>query len=110
MLLSILAIWFGYKKARDSGRNGVAWGAICGAAFIGVQLVFGLIIGVGIGVGIAAFGWSQDTFETYSILITVGALVPSIITILLIFKYLDRIPEKPANDLPPPPPTFDQPE
>ncbi len=72
MLLAILAIWFGYKKARDSGRNGVLWGFICGGAFIGVQLVFGLVIGAAIGIGIAAFGWSPNTFETYQFVITSG--------------------------------------
>ena len=108
MLLAILAIWFGYKKGRDSGRNGIAWGAICGAAFIGTQMIFGLLIGLAIGIALASSGSGLDGIDAYSWVISVGAIIPSIIVILLIFKYLDRIPDEPRIDAPPPPPTFDQ--
>lgn len=110
MLLAILAIWFGYKKGRDSGRNGVAWGAICGGAFIGSQFVFGLLIGAAIGIVLAASGSGFDKLDSYSWVISLGAIIPSIIVMLLIFKYLDRIPDDPVVNEPPPPPMFDQPE
>jgi len=110
MLLAILAIWFGYKKARDSGRNGVLWGAICGGTYIGVQLLFGLGVGVVLGVGVAAWGWSPTIFDDYSILISVAAIIPAIAAVLILFKYLDRIPDEPVAMEPPPPPTFGQSE
>ncbi|MFM9905830.1 MAG: hypothetical protein ACKVQJ_14805 [Pyrinomonadaceae bacterium] len=108
MLLAILAVWFGYKKGRDSGRNGMLWGFICGATFIGVQLLVGVAAGIGIAIGIAAFGWPESTFDTYQIPITIGAIIPAIAAVLLIFRYLDRIPDEPQVSAPPPPPTFDQ--
>ncbi len=41
MVLIILAIWFGYKKARDTGRNKFLWAAIAGGVFLGVQILGG---------------------------------------------------------------------
>ena len=106
MLLAILAVYWGYKKGRDSRRNGALWAVICGATFIGVQLVMGFAIGIAIGFGIAFLGWPQNTFETYSILISIAAWIPAIVALLLIFRYLDRIPDEPILTEPPPPPTF----
>jgi len=106
MLLAILAIWWGYKKGRDSGRNGALWAVICGATFIGVQILAAFAIGIAIGVGIEVFNWPENTFDTYSILISIAAWVPGIVSLLLIFKYLDRIPDSPVETAPPPPPTF----
>ena len=106
MLLVILALYFGYKKGRDSGRNGVLWAIICGATFLGVQIVVGMAVGAVMGFGIAYWGWSDSIFEDYQLLISIGALVPAIGVTLLIFKYLDRIQDAPVADEPPPPPTF----
>lgn len=106
MLLAILAIWFGYKKALDSGRNGVLWAFICGGAYIGVQLMVGLAIGAFLGIGIAAWGWPETIFDDYQILISIVSIVFAIATILIIFRYLDRIPDEPVEMKPPPPPTF----
>jgi len=110
MLLAILAVWFGYKKARDTGRNAILWAVICGGAFIGIQLLVGLGIGVVMGIGIAAWGWSPKIFDDYSILISIVSWVPAIVTLLLIFRYLDRVPDEPVLTQPPPPPTFGQSE
>ena len=106
MLFTILAIWFGYKKGRDSGRNGVLWGAICGGAFIGTQLLVTFGAGILLGLGIAFWGWSETVFESYQIFITIVAIIASVGTLFLIFKYLDRTPDEPVEMAPPPPPTF----
>lgn len=110
MLLAILAIWFGYKKGRDSGRSGALWGVISGAAFIGTQFLVAILIGAGMGLGIAFWGWSETIYEDNQIWITLVSIAASIAVILLIFKYLDRIPDEPVVTEPPPPPTFDQTE
>ncbi|MBK8147820.1 MAG: hypothetical protein IPN69_15425 [Acidobacteria bacterium] len=106
MLLAILAAWFGYKKANDSGRNGILWAFICAGAFIGTQLVCGLVIGLFFGIGIAAFGWNEDIYETYSIVVNLAAIAFSILVVYLIFSYLDRIPEDEPPLEVPSPPTF----
>lgn len=110
MLLVILAIWFGYKKGRDSGRSGPLWAIICGVAFIGVQLLVAVAIGAFIGLGIAMFGWRESLYEQNQIFVSIAAWIASVIALLLIFRYLDRIPDEPVVTQPPPPPTFAPPE
>lgn len=100
--LAVLAVWFGYKKARDTGRNGVLWGAICGTAFLGVQFVVSTGVGVIMAIGIKLLGWSED----YQLVMTITGLVAGIVTLVILFKYLDRVPEGKSNAAPPPPPNF----
>lgn len=108
MILAILAIWFGYKKARDTGRNPFLWAAICGGTFIGVQLLVEFFIRVIMGVGVEAFGWSETVYEDFSWVYTIVAMAASILSVYLLFRFLDHVPdEEPATE-PPPPPTFDQ--
>ena len=107
MILAILAVWFGYKKARDTGRNGFLWGAICGGAFIGVQFFVALAIGITIGIGIELFGWSETLYEDLEWVITIVAVAASVVALWLLFKFLDRMPAEQAVDIPPPPPTFE---
>lgn len=106
MLLVILAIWFGYKKARDAGKNPYLWAFISGAVFIGAQLLTGVVIGGIMGLGIALLGWPEDIYDRYPFLVTIAAIVVSIGSLLLLFRYLDRVPADEIRDQPPPPPTF----
>lgn len=106
MILAILFAYFGYKKANESGRNGILWAVIALAAFIGSQLITGLVIGVGIGIGIGFFGWSENILEDYDILFRIIAVIPGILGGYLVLKYLDRIPEDGSYSVPPPPPNF----
>lgn len=106
MLLVILAIWFGYKKAKATGRNAVLWAFLSALAFIVPQLLTGVMIGFAIGLGVVLRGWPESTYESYSILISVISWVPGIICLLLVFRYLDRVPPVIDQDGPPPPPTF----
>lgn len=106
MLLAILAFWWGYKKAKASGRNAALWSVICGGTFIGIQLVIGFGIGILLGIGIQLWGWNEKLLSDYSILISVASWIPAIVTLLLIFRYLDRVPDEPVFVAPPPPPTF----
>lgn len=107
MLFAIIAIIVGYRKARDSGRNGFLWAAICGVTFIVVQLLIAFGIGVIIGVGAEFAGWNETLYDDYGWVITILSIVFSIGSILLIFKYLDRIPDEPLLGTPPPPPVFE---
>lgn len=107
MLLAILAIWFGYKKARDTGRNGVLWGAISGVTFIGVQLLVSLGFGFVIGIGVALWGWNESLYNDMTWVITIVAIVASIFALWLLFRFLDRVQDQEMVDAPPPPPTFD---
>jgi len=107
MILAILAIWFGYKKARDTGRNGVLWGAICGATFIGVQFLVSIGMGILIALGVEFWGWKETLYDDLTWVISLVAIGASIVALIILFKFLDQFPEEPiVNEPPPPPPTF----
>jgi len=106
MILTILAIWFGYKKAKDTGRNPYLWAAICGGAFIGIQIAVAVGAGVFIAMGVEIAGWDEGLYDTYSWLISLASIGCSIIGLLLLFRYLDRVPQEAVVYEPPPPPTF----
>lgn len=106
MLLTIFAIIFGYRKARDTGRNPVLWAAICGGAFIGTQLMVTFGAGIVIGLGVALLGWKESLFDDLTWVITLVAIVLSVVVLLLLFRYLDRIPPEESQIAPPPPPRF----
>ena len=107
MLFAILAAWFGYKKGKETGRNGFLWGFIAAGAFIGTQLLIGLSIGIFLGLGVEIWGWSETVFDDYNAVITVISIVASFISLFFVFRYLDRVPESPLIDEPPSPPSFD---
>ena len=107
MLLAILAFYWGYKKAKRTGRNAALWSVICGFTFIGIQLGVSLTIGIVIGVGSQVWGWDESIADRYSLLWMLVSFVPSFIALWLLFNYLDRIPDEPIQSAPPPPPTFE---
>lgn len=108
MLLVILAIWFGYKKAKATGRNPYLWAAICGGTYIVVQMLVGVGFGVAISLGVEFRGWPDSTYDDLTWLITIVAIAASFLSLYLLFRYLDRIPPDDAPQLPPPPPTFER--
>jgi hypothetical protein len=108
MLLVILAIWFGYKKAKATGRNPFLWAAVAGLTYAGVQLLVGMAFGVAIGLGIELLGWPESTYDDLTWLITIVAIAASLLSIYLLFRYLDRVPTDDEATPPPPPPTFEQ--
>ncbi len=110
MILAILAVWFGYKKGRDSGRSGILWAFICGLTFIAVQLLVAVGFGVIIEIGIELWGWKATLYDDLNWVITIASIGASIVSLVLLFRYLDKVP---VDDLlmkepPPPPPAFDQ--
>jgi uncharacterized protein YacL len=106
MILAIVFAILAYKKAQASNRNGILWAAIAAGAFIGTQLVITFGVGILLGLGIAFLGWSDTILETYTILITIFAVIISIAVGYLILRYLDKVPEYENMSAPPPPPNF----
>ena len=110
MLLAILAIYFGYKKAKSSGRSGPLWAVICGAIFIGVQFAAAIAIAVIMTIGASQWGWDSRMYDNSQVLVSLVSLVPAVIAIWIVFKYLDRLPDDGVASVPPPPPsTFEPP-
>jgi hypothetical protein len=54
-------------------------GAICGVAFIGTQFLVGIGAGGFIGFGVAFWGWDEKLYDDYSIVISIVAIVVSVI-------------------------------
>ena len=110
MILAILAIWFGYKKARDTGRNPWLWAAIAAVAFVGTQIIVVIAAGVLIELGVMFLGWNEHAIDDYGLLANIPAIILSILALWLVFRFLDRVPKDEHITPPPPPPTFgDQP-
>lgn len=108
MILALITAWLAYKKATENGRNGILWAIIGAGVFIGTQLLVSVAIGVFLGTGVGLWGWSETVYETYSILITIAALIASFFTSWLLLKFLDKNPEIKNTYTPPPsPPRFD---
>ena len=108
MILLLLAIWYGYKKARDTGRNAFLWAAISGGVFLGIQFGVALALGVLAGVGQELWGWEIDEKGGFNIVVSLIAVVLSIIGLMLVFRYLDKVPDEGPVESPPPPPTFNE--
>jgi hypothetical protein len=109
MILAILFVWFGYKKATANGRNGILWGIIAGASFIGTQILVGLGIGLILGIIAATRGDSIETsIDDNSFLINIVAIIASIGVGYLVLRIADRPLESENNfTTPPTPPKFD---
>jgi len=102
MLFAIICAVLAYRKANDTGRNGILWAIIAAATFIGTQIVVGLVVGLALGLFLGLSGGTEADFDKYQIIITILAIVLSFGTTWLVLKYLDRVP--PEYTTPPPPP------
>jgi ABC-type glycerol-3-phosphate transport system permease component len=107
MILAIIAAWMAYKKAKVTGRNPILWAFIAVATFVVTQLIVSVGAGLALGLGIATLGWSENVFETYNLPITILAIITSFMTLWLVLRYLDKVPDEPVFAAPPPPSNFD---
>lgn len=102
----IIAAYYVYKTAGDTGRNAALWAAITFAVGFGVQIIIPILIGFGISLAMAASGNSiseiQRSIESVSIIIALICLVLSFAGIGLIMRHIVKIPEE-ASSIPPPP-------
>ena len=106
MIFAILSAWLAYKKAKAANRNGILWAIIAAGTFIGTQLLIQFGFGILIGLGIRFRGWSAALLDTYSIPITIVAVIISFGSTWLVLHYLDNLPEEEIFAAPPPPPDF----
>ncbi|HNU07891.1 MAG TPA: hypothetical protein PKO33_09010 [Pyrinomonadaceae bacterium] len=106
MLLAILAAYFGYKKAKATGRNGFLWAAISVGAFIGMQFLFGIAVGFAVMASSGFQDLDNDPLQGHEAAVGFAAIVPAAVVVWLIFRYLDRMPPDEEVNGPPEPPTF----
>jgi|RhiMetStandDraft_4_1073278.scaffolds.fasta_scaffold381925_1 hypothetical protein len=106
MVFAIITAWLAYKKANESGRNGILWALIGIGVFIGTQLIVSLGVGVLLGFGILLFGWPETIIDAYTWPITIVAIAASFGASWLLLRYLDRPLSVEDSYSPPPPPSF----
>lgn len=105
IFLVVIAIQI-FRTARDYGRNPYLWTAAAVVGFFVIQFVIGLAIGVAMLAGIMMFGWSESIFTDYALLINLAGLIPAVILVWLIAKYVGRVRDDEPASAVPPPPTF----
>src|SRR5262245_45013717 len=91
MILAIIVAWLTYKKAKQSGRNGILWSLAGAAVYVGTQLIVSLLLGFAMGIGILLLHWPESVIDTASIPITIVAVAASFLTSWLFLKLLDKI-------------------
>lgn len=106
MIFALVSAWLAYKKAQAANRSGILWAVIAAVTYIGTQLIVQLGFGVLLGLGIQIFGWSETILDTYSIPITILAIILSFGSTWLVLRYLDQLPVDESFVPPPAPPTF----
>ena len=108
MVFAIVTAWLSYRKANESGRNGILWAWAGAGVFIGTQLAVSLGIGLLLGFGMLALGWPETIIEDYNWPVTIVAIAASFGASWLLLRYLDRpaVEIEENTNTPPPPPTF----
>lgn len=105
ILTIIIAIRF-YKVAREHNRSGIAWALIAVITFLGIQILVGLIFGFTIALGQEFGGWKEDLNGKSSAIANIIGMILSLIGILTISNYLNKISDGSSIDSPPEPPKF----
>ena len=107
IFLAILAFYWGYKKAKRTGRKPWQWSLLSGSAFLGTQVIVSIALAVAIAIGVTFFGWSEDLLDRAYYPVGIVALVAGVIALQVVFYYLDRTPKAVVYTDPPVPPRFD---
>lgn len=104
MLFAIISAVLAYRKAKDTGRNGILWAFIAAATFIGTQFIAALFFGMAFGLYLVFTQQSEANFAKFEIVITILAVIVSFVSTWAVLKYLDRVPQEEILTTPPPPP------
>ncbi len=110
IVVIIVATVMAYRTAKQYDRNAVAWAAIVLAVGFGIQLIIPLLLGVVIAVVMLVNGNTETEIQSAialpSIIIGLVCIVLSVVAVMLILRYLSKIPEDKPFTQPPTPPTF----
>ena len=101
-----------YKAAKNTERNAAMWAILNACVGIGFQFVIPFFIGLILAVVWVAKGTSdpvelQSRIYGPALVIGIVSLVISIAGMVVIFKIVSRVPDRPAATMPPPPPPVD---
>lgn len=110
LIILIVVTVQAYKAAKSYGRNAVAWAFITFGVGFGIQIIIPLIFGIIYGIVIAAGGGTaspqqlQRDIMIPALVVSVVCIVLSIVAVLLILRYLSKVPEEKSFTPPPQPP------
>jgi hypothetical protein len=98
-----------YKTAKNNERNAGLWAVMTALVGIGLQFVLPIIVGIVIAIVYVAQGTRdpaaiQQQLYGPALVIGIVSLVLSIIGMVIIFKFVSRVPDAPPVSVPPPPP------
>jgi Kef-type K+ transport system membrane component KefB len=93
IIFIIVAAIFVYRTARNNGHKPLIWTIAAVAGFFLIQFGVAVAAGLYIGIGIGAWGWPEDTYEKFGMVIGLIAIVPSVAFVLLILRSVNRVKE-----------------
>ncbi len=84
------------------------WAAISAGAFIGAQIVVGIVGATVLTIMSQGFDWLDRDLGAAEGVINILAIIASFLALWMVFRYLDKVPKVDENfEPPPPPPKFD---
>lgn len=111
-VIIIVATYQAYKTAKTYERNAVMWALIVFGVGFGIQIIIPIIVGIIIGVVLILNGTPPEQLEnavgSYAIILNIFFIIFSVAAMLLILKYIGKVPDEDftAPSQPPPPPEF----
>jgi hypothetical protein len=96
------------KLARERERSAVAWSLMAIGAWIGAEIVVGILVGVGYEIGRLTFDWPEEIPASLTLVLYIVSLVAAIGAASIVRKILESKKVDPYLPLPPPPPQFSQ--
>jgi hypothetical protein len=110
IVVIVVAAIHTYRSARDTGRRAGLWLLAALVVGIGLQFIVPVVMGIVLAIYCLATGSSQaqlmEDLSGWSMVIGIGCLVLSIVGMLYIAKRAAVVPDEPAVQAPPPPPSF----
>ncbi|HSK70183.1 MAG TPA: hypothetical protein VK892_00705 [Pyrinomonadaceae bacterium] len=107
-IIIIVAAIHVYRTAKQYDRNAIGWTLITIGVGFGIQLILPLFLGIIIGIVMIASGSSieemQGSLNVPAFIIGLICLALSIAAVLLILRYVSKIPDEPPFTPPPSPP------
>ena len=98
-----------YKTANSTERNAGGWAVLTFVIGFGIQFVFPFMVGLIYGIYLVSTGSTEVDAGYFGVMtiISVGAIVVSIVGMWLIAKHVSKVKDDEVNpQIPPPPPTF----